>query len=73
MTLELRDVWQNSVSLTDERGAHILGHPEMRGQEDKLTEILSEPDVVMQLQGNSTVRLFHRSYRQLAIGDNISV
>ena len=66
---ELRDVWGNSVSLTDERKAHLLEHPEMREQEDKLVETLLEPDVVIQSQSDDTVRLFHRFYRRLAIGD----
>ena len=69
MTSALSDVWGNSVSLTDERRAHILEHPEMRGQEDKLAETLLEPDVVIQSQSDDTVRLFHRLYRRLTIGD----
>ncbi len=69
MALELRDVWGNSVSLTDERKAHLLEHPEMRGQEDKLAEALLAPDVVIQSLSDDTVRLFHRSYERLAIGD----
>ncbi len=69
MALELRDVWGNSVSLTEERRAHLLEHPEMQGQEDKLAETLLEPDVVIQSQSDDTVRLFHRFYRRLAVGD----
>jgi len=70
MSLELRDVWGNRVRLTEERRAHLLEHPEMRGQEDKLAETLFEPDVIIQSQSDDTVRLFHRLYRRLAIGDN---
>ena len=69
MSLELMDVWGNSVSLTEERRAHLLEHPEMQGQEDKLAEALLEPDAVVQSQTDNTARLFHRLYRQLAIGD----
>ena len=69
MVLELRDVWGNSVSFSEERRAHLLEHPEMPGQEDKLAETLLEPDVVIQSQSDDTVRLFHRFYRRLAIGD----
>jgi hypothetical protein len=69
VALELRDAWGNSVILTEERRAHLLEHPEMRGQEDKLAETLLQPDVVIQSQSDETVRLFHRSYRGLAIGD----
>ena len=66
---ELRDVWGNSASLTEERRVHLLEHPEMRGQGDKLAETLLEPDVVIQSQSDNTVRLFHRFYRRLTIGD----
>jgi len=69
MTLELRDVWGNGISLTKERRAHLLKHPEMRGQEDKLVETLLEPNAVVQSQSDDTVRLFHRFYRRLPIGD----
>ena len=67
--MELRDVWRNSVSLTEERRVHLLEHPEMREQEDKLAETLLEPDVVIQSQTDNTVRLFHRLYPGLTIGD----
>ena len=69
MILELRDFWGNSVSLTEERRVHLLEHPEMRGQEDKLTETLLEPDMVIRSQSDDTVRLFHRFYQRLAVGD----
>jgi len=67
--VELKDVWGSSVGLTEERGAHLLEHPEMRGQEDKLVETLLEPDVVIQSQSDDSVRLFHRFYTRLAIRD----
>ncbi len=69
MASELRDVWGNIVSLTEERKAHILEHPEMREQENKVAETLLEPDVVIQSQSDDTVRLFHRLYEGLTIGD----
>jgi len=69
MALELRDVWGNGVSLTGKRRAHLLEHPEMREQQDRLAETLLEPDVVIHSQSDDTVRLFHRFYRKLAIGD----
>jgi len=64
-----RDVWRNRVSFTDERMSHLLEHPEMRGQTDKIAETILEPAVVIQSQSDVTVRLFHRFYRQLNIGD----
>ena len=69
MASELRDVWGNIVSLTEERRAHLLEHPEMREQENKVAETLLEPDAVIRSQSDDTVRLFHRSYKGLIIAD----
>lgn len=69
MALELRDVWGNGVSLTEVRRIHLLEHPEMREQENKISQTLLEPDVVVQSQSDDTVRLFRRFYRRLTIGD----
>ena len=69
MASDLQDVWGNSVNLTEERRAHLLEHPEMREQEAKLAETLLQPDSVIQSRSDDTVRLFHRLYRKLAIGD----
>ncbi len=66
---ELRDVWGNSVNLTNKRKAHLLEHPEMRDQEAELAETLFEPDAVMRSQSDDTIRLFYRFYRRLTIGD----
>jgi hypothetical protein len=67
--VELKDVWTNSILLTDERKSHLLEHPEMSGQEDKLAETLLEPDTVIQSRSDNTIRLFYRFYKRLAIGD----
>lgn len=67
--MDLKDVWGHSVSLTDERKAHLLEHPEMTEQENKLAETLLEPDSVIQSRSDDTIRLFYRFYKQLTIGD----
>ncbi len=69
MSLKFRDVWGNSISLTEERRVHLLEHPEMREQEGKLAETLLEPNAVIQSRSDDTIRLFHRFYKKLAIGD----
>jgi len=66
---KFKDVWGNSVDLTEERYAHLSEHPEMVGQEGKLAETLLEPDAVIQSKADETVRLFHRFYQGLSIGD----
>ena len=65
----VRDVWGNSVNLTDERKSHLLEHPEMRGQEARLSETLIEPEAVVQSRSDDAIRLFYRYYKRLAIGD----
>lgn len=69
MAQELRDLWGKAVTLTVERRAHLLEHPEMREQEDKLAETLREPDVVVRSQSDDTASLFYRLYPGLSIGD----
>lgn len=41
----------------------------MRGQEERITETLSDPEVVVQSESDDTVRLFHRFYGELPVGD----
>ncbi len=67
--MKFRDVWGNSISLTEERRVHLLEHPEMREQEGKIAETLLEPDAIIQSRSDDTIRLFHRFYKKLAIGD----
>lgn len=65
----LRDAWGAEVRLTEERLAHILEHPEMQGQEDRVAETLRQPEAIVQSQSDETVRLFFRFYEGLVVGD----
>lgn len=42
-----------------------MEHPEIQGQQDKVSETL----VVIQSKSDNTVRLFHRFYTGLVVGD----
>jgi hypothetical protein len=42
----LEDSFGNKVRLTDERLAHILEHPEMRGMEADIEKTLRQPTLV---------------------------
>ena len=58
-----KDIHNRRIRLTDERGKHIeLYHPEMSGQIDKITETLSQPDVIIKSIIDPDVELFHRFY-----------
>lgn len=58
----ITDYQDRSVRLTDERWAHILDHPEMVGQRERLIETLVEPDIVITTVLDETVLAYHRLY-----------
>ena len=63
----LTDVEGTPVRLTDERWAHILEHPEMSGQEQKIAEALQTPDVVVCSPHDPAVRLYHRLHDETPV------
>ena len=64
----IEDCFGRKVRLTDERLAHILGHPEMRGMEAAIQRVLREPAVVRRSRSDHTVRLFYEFYRETVVG-----
>ena len=58
----LSDYWDRPVRLTAERWAHILDHPEMAGQRERLAETLAGPDIVIATLTDDTVLAYHRLY-----------
>ena len=56
------DLWGNSLRLTDERVNHILEHPEMINEMDKITDTLTAPDYVIQSKSDNNVILFNKFY-----------
>jgi hypothetical protein len=63
----LRDHQGLAIRLTDERWEHILGHPEMVGQRERLTETLASPDIVTATVKDDTVRAYHRLYEKTPV------
>ncbi len=55
------------IRLTEERLRHILEHPEMIGQEDKIEETLHFPDVVIQSLSDEKTKMYYRFYQKLVI------
>jgi hypothetical protein len=49
--------------------SHILEHPEMKGQEPRIADILGRPDVVVQSSSDTSVRMFYRFYKNTSVGD----
>jgi len=55
----LDDCFGRKVRLTDERLAHILEHPEMRGMAGELERALRQPQLVRRSRSDPTMRLFY--------------
>jgi hypothetical protein len=60
--VSLTDYRGRDVRLTAERWAHILDHPEMVGQRERLVETLAAPDLVIGTVLDPTVLAYHRLY-----------
>jgi hypothetical protein len=59
----------NRVRLTDDRLAHILEHPEMRGMESRIAEVLATPERVVESLSDRQARLYYRLYIGTRIGN----
>ncbi len=55
----LEDRFGREVRLTDERLAHILGHPEMRTLEEEIGRVLRWPALVRRSRSDENVWLFY--------------
>jgi hypothetical protein len=62
-----RDFRGRDIRLTDERLAHILEHPEMRGQEQRIAETLLTPHSVILSYHDPAVHLHHRLFDETPI------
>ena len=65
----LRDHQGLAIRLTEERLAHILGHPEMHGLERAIEDALSWPECVVQSYSDPHSRLYYRFYFGTLVGD----
>ena len=65
----LHDHEGRDVRLTDERLAHVLEHPEMRGMELALEETVRQPTLVIESRTDSPARLNYRFYTGTTVGD----
>jgi len=63
------DCFGNKVRLNDERLAHILDHPEMRGMETEIEQVLARPRIVRRSRSDAAIRLFYEFYAQTLVND----
>jgi len=64
----LKDCFGHKVRLTDERLAHILEHPEMKGMAAEIRRVLMQPQLVRRSRLDDAVRLFYEFYAQTIVG-----
>ena len=64
----LTDCFGRTVRLTDERLAHILEHPEMRGMGAEIEAVLRKPKFVRSSRSDFDVHLFYDFYSETMIG-----
>jgi len=57
-----------AIRLTEERLAHILGHPEMAGMERAIEETLQSPERVVESFSDPQARLYYRFYFGTLVG-----
>lgn len=65
--LILVDYSGRSIRLTDERWRHILDHPEMVDQRERLEKTLSTPDFVIATFSDEAVLAYHRLYEHTPV------
>jgi hypothetical protein len=65
----ITDYRSRIVRLTDERLAHIIEHPEMRGMEAAIEETLRRPRTVIRSRTDPDVNLYYGPRRATRVGD----
>ncbi len=63
----LKDLEGQEIRLTDERLNHILEHPEMQGQESRISETLLAPHSIITSHHDETVDLYHKLYDETPV------
>jgi hypothetical protein len=64
----LTDCFGQKVRLTDERLAHIVGHPEMQNMALEIERVLRQPQLVRRSRTDTAARLFYEFYAQTLVG-----
>lgn len=66
-TIVLTDQLGRTIRLTAERYAHILEHPEMAEQLDKIRETVAQPSEIIATNADETVRIYQRHYSKTPV------
>ena len=63
----LTDHQGRAIRLTSERWSHILDHPEMIGQHERLIDTIANPEIVIATIKDETIHTYHRLYGQTPV------
>jgi hypothetical protein len=64
----LQDCFGRQVRFTDERLAHILGHPEMKDMGMEIERVLCQLQLVRRSRTDEAVRLIYEFYARTIVG-----
>jgi hypothetical protein len=64
----LTDCFGREVRITDERLAHILERPELKGMDSEVTVVLRNPLFVRRSRSDASVRLFYAFHPETLVG-----
>ena len=67
----IEDKFNREFKLSEERKSHILEHPEMKTQFDKIIQTLKDPDFIKCSELDEHVLLFYRFYSKTPVGKSI--
>lgn len=62
------DCFGNTIRLTEERLAHILGHPEMKEMAAEIELVLRQLRLVRRSRSDTAVQLYYEFYAQTLVG-----
>ena len=72
--MRISDYLGNQIELTVERWHHIIAeHPELKKLRNRLSEILSDPDLVKRSRRDKDVLLYYRYYSDVLGGKYLIV
>ncbi len=67
MVFNIIDQFKHSIKLTEERYAHILEHPEMKWQIERIEETIAFPLIIKESQHDPDVWCYYRWYEQTPV------
>jgi len=59
----IKDKTGRTITLRKDRWSHILKHPEMTNQQERIKETLEKPYKIIRLEGDENVTFYFRYYK----------